>query len=44
MTTETLLKITSNVGYMVGLLAWVTEERGRRGCCARVGQVVGVLA
>ena len=35
MTTETLLKITSNVDYVVGLLAWVTRY---------VGKVVGVLA
>ena len=43
MTTETLLKITSNVDYMIGLLAWLTDQRGRRGCCASVGHVVGVL-
>ena len=43
-TTETLLKITSNVGYVVGLLQQVTRQRGRRGCCATVGKVVGVLA
>ena len=44
MTTETLLKITGNVGYVVGLLAWVTDQRGRGGCCASVGKVGGVLA
>ena len=43
MATETLQKITSNVGYVVGLQAWVTGQRGQRGCCG-VGGILKAVA